>query len=183
MNEAIVTLTAPSDAPLGIHTPKIVGTATIGDETVTRPALPAEDVMQAFIYHHLLPTQEFLLTVVEPGPFKLIPDLPEGYVRFGGGRTAFVVIKVVRTKEAKGPIRLTLQNAPKGVRMRNAFIPANQNEVKCEIRYPNQLPATIRYNLIISGTMRVGKQTLTSITPAILALGPRAKAPRVTKNP
>ena len=183
VNEVILTLTAPSDAPLGIHMPTITGTATIGDRTVTRRALPAEDVMQAFIYHHLLPTDEFLLTVVEPGPFKLIPQMPEGFIRFGAGRTAFLVVKAERKPEAKGAIRLTLSNPPQGVRMPNAVIPPGKDEVKCEIRYPNKTPNTVRYNLILSGTMRVGKETLTTIAPAILALGPGAKAPTVAKQP
>ena len=61
--------------------------------------------------------------------------------------------------------------------MQGAVIAANEDETKCEIRYPNQLPSTVKFNLIISGTMRAGKKTLTTITPAILALGPAAKAP------
>lgn len=180
-NETILTLTAPQDAPLGIHSPTVVGTAVIDGDTVTRRALPAEDVMQAFIYHHLLPTEEFLLSVVEPGPFSLVPVMPEGYIRFAAGRTAFVVIKAVRTQKAKGAIRLTLSNPPKGVRMKNVTIPAGGAEAKCEIRYPNQLPNNVRYNLIISGSLRVGKETLTTISPAILALGPAAKKPNVAK--
>ncbi len=181
LDEVILTLTAPTHAPLGIHTPTVLGTATIGDRTVTRRALPAEDVMQAFIYHHLLPTREFLLTVVEPGPFKLIPQMPEGYIRFAAGRTAFVVVKAVRKPQARGAIRLTLQNPPKGVNMRGVVIPPGKDEAKAEIRYANQLPSTVRFNLIIRGTMKAGKKTLTSITPAILALGPAAKAPPVSK--
>ena len=181
-NEVFVTLTAPGDAPLGTHMPTILGTATIGDRTVTRHALPAEDVMQAFIYHHLLPTEEFLLTVVEPGPLKLIPVMPDGYIQFGAGRTAFVVVKAQRKPGAKGPIKLTLSDPPKGVRMKKAVIPADKDEVKCEIRYPNQTPNNIRYNLIISGSMRVGKKTLTTISPAILILGPAAKKPAVAKG-
>ena len=182
-NEVILTLTAPADAPLGIHSPTIVGKAVIGDDTLTRQARSAEDVTQAFIYHHLVPTQEFLLSVVAPGPFKLIPQMPpEGFIRFGAGRTAFLDVKVVRTPQAKGPIRLTLHNPPKGVRMKGAAIRPNEDQAKVAIRIPNQLPPTVRYNLIISGTMRVGKKTLTTITPAILALGPRAKAPPATKR-
>ena len=34
------------------------GRAVLGDEVLTRPAVPAEDMMQAFAYHHLVPAQE-----------------------------------------------------------------------------------------------------------------------------
>jgi hypothetical protein len=182
-NETTVTLTSPGDAPLGVHVPVIVGKATIGDRLVTRQALPAEDLMQAFYYHHLLPTQEFLLTVVKPGPFKLLPQVPaEGYVRFGGGRTAYLDVKVVRTSAAKGAIRLALSNPPKGIRMKPVTITAGDDHAKCEITYPNkQLPSGFKYNLIISGSLKSGNETLTSITPAILFLGPGAKAPAIAK--
>ncbi len=89
-DSALVSITSSADTPLGVHTPSVAGTAEIGGKKVTRRALPAEDVMQAFIYHHLLPTQELLLTVVEPGPFKLIPQMPDGFIRFAGGRTAYL---------------------------------------------------------------------------------------------
>ena len=182
LNDAIVSLTSLADAALDRYTPTIVGSAVIDGQAITRPVLPVEDVMQAFYYHHLLPTEEFLLTVVEPGPFSLIPLVPpEGYIRFESGRTAFVDIKAVRTQQAKGIIRLSLYNPPKGVRMTNVSIAADQNEAKCEIRYPNQLPANVRFNLVVSGSMKIGPKTLTSITPVIVALGPQAKAPQVTK--
>ncbi|MFO8012053.1 MAG: PPC domain-containing protein [Phycisphaerae bacterium] len=184
-DETILTLTAPRNAPLGTHRPVVTGEADAGGTTLRRRALPAEDVMQAFIYHHLLPTDEMLMTVVEPGPFKLIPQVPEeGFIRFAGGRTAFIDVKAERDKTVKGPIRLALHNPPKGVRMtKRAVIPAGKNTVRCEIRYPNQHPTDVRYTLILRGETKAGKETVSAITPAFLALGPRAKKPRLTKTP
>ena len=182
LNEALVSLTAPHDVPLGIHTPTIIGKAAIGEETVTHRALPTEDVMQAFYYHHLLPTDEFLLSVVEAGPFQIVPIVPpEGYVRFGAGRTAFLDVKVVREKGVKGSIRLSLHNAPKGIRMSSATISADKDEAKCEIKLPTKTPNNIRLNLIISGSMKVGNKNATTISPVVLALGPAAKPPQVAR--
>jgi hypothetical protein len=39
------------------------GTARVGGVPVTRPVVPAEDLMQAFAYRHLVPTDEFLVEV------------------------------------------------------------------------------------------------------------------------
>jgi hypothetical protein len=182
LNEAMVSLTAPHDVPLGIHMPTIIGKAVIDGETVNHPALPTEDAMQAFYYHHLLPTEEFLLSVVEPGPFQLVPMVPpEGYIRFGAGRTAFLDVKVIREKGVKGSIRLSLQNATKSVRMTSVTIPSDKDEAKCEIRLPTQTPSSIRLNLILSGSMKVGSKTATTISPVILALGASAKPPQVAK--
>jgi hypothetical protein len=105
----------------------------------------------------------------------------EGYVRFGAGRTAYVPVKVVRTPAAKGPIRLSLSNPPKGVRMKAVTVAAGESEAKCEITYANMLPGSARYNLILAGTLRAGKESITAISPAVLVLGPSAKPPGASK--
>ncbi len=64
-SKAVVILTAPGDASLGIHAPSILGTATISGQNVTRRAQPMECVTRAFFYRHLLPTEELVLTVTE----------------------------------------------------------------------------------------------------------------------
>lgn len=43
------------------------GQALIGDTTIEHRALPAEDMMQAFLPRHLVPMQEMLVTVARPG--------------------------------------------------------------------------------------------------------------------
>lgn len=60
-----MTLTAPAGsfsrpAPLVLE-----GSAEIGGERVTREALPAEDMMQAFAYRHLVPCQQPIAVVSE----------------------------------------------------------------------------------------------------------------------
>ena len=44
----------------------IVGTARIQDHDVTRPAVPAEDRMQAFLWRHLVPATDLLAMVFDP---------------------------------------------------------------------------------------------------------------------
>ncbi|GAB6166744.1 hypothetical protein JCM19992_27440 [Thermostilla marina] len=177
-DQTILSITAPADAPLKPFTPKIVGMAEIAGKPVVRTALPAEDVMQAFYYHHFLPTDEMLVSVLEPGPFKLIPEMPEGYIRFASGRTAFLKVKIEKEKTVTAPIRLMLQDPPKGVTMRLVTVPPNQDEAELEIRYANQLPANVIFNLVVVGTTKVGNETVSAITPAFMALGPSAKPPK-----
>ena len=63
---AEVTLSVPSAAaeqPAVLH---VEGTAIVDDETgekLTTTAVPAEDMMQAFIYRHLVPVDELLVDV------------------------------------------------------------------------------------------------------------------------
>jgi len=61
-DHATVTLTAPrkKDAqPLVVH---LEGQAVINGKTIIRPVIPAERLMQAFAYYHLVPAQQLLVT-------------------------------------------------------------------------------------------------------------------------
>ncbi len=50
-----LTLTAPPTPPRTPVELRLEGRAMIGGREVVRPAVPAEDMMQAFSYHHLVP--------------------------------------------------------------------------------------------------------------------------------
>ncbi len=58
-----LTLTAAPREPMEPVRLSLEGSATIGNRTVTRQAVPAEDMMQAFAYQHLVPAQEWLVAV------------------------------------------------------------------------------------------------------------------------
>lgn len=51
----------PTPAPVALS---IAGVATIGGHTVVRHAVPADDFMQAFAYHHLVPANELCVMVL-----------------------------------------------------------------------------------------------------------------------
>jgi hypothetical protein len=71
-----VTLTALGRAasePVRLH---LVGNALVAGQIVTRPAVPAEDMMQAFIYRHLVPVQELLVCVSGRAPNRFGGNLP-----------------------------------------------------------------------------------------------------------
>ena len=78
--EGRLTITAPAGAPLGILSPTVIGSATVGKETVIRKAESAEAVMQAFAYTHILPTKQLFLAVIPPAAFTLAADVPPGKV-------------------------------------------------------------------------------------------------------
>jgi hypothetical protein len=58
----------------------IQGSATNATGKIVREAVPAEDRMQAFLWRHLVPAQEFLAMVYDP---KTVPDEPREKKRFG----------------------------------------------------------------------------------------------------
>jgi hypothetical protein len=60
-----MTLTAPADPIEGPVVIRLAGRATIAGAEVRRDVVPADDRMQAFAYHHLLPAQELMVDVTE----------------------------------------------------------------------------------------------------------------------
>lgn len=63
---ARLTLAAPRQAPNQPITLQLEGRAKIGDNIISRPVIPAEEMMQAFLYRHLVPSQECVVLVQRP---------------------------------------------------------------------------------------------------------------------
>ena len=53
----------PTGEPVDL---RIVGSATIGGQEITRQAVPAEDMMQAFLWRHLVPARDLKALVFNP---------------------------------------------------------------------------------------------------------------------
>ena len=74
----------PGRPPTALH---MEGRATIAGGEVRRPAVPADDMMQAYYYRHLVPAQEWLVDIIGRGrgaiPFRL-RDLKEVKLPSGG---------------------------------------------------------------------------------------------------
>ena len=91
------------------------GRATIAGQEVRRPAVPADDMMQAYYYHHLVPAQEWLVEILGRGqaavPFTL-RDAKEVKVPSGGTAELHFV-------GPHGPlmqtVKLTLSEPPDGL--------------------------------------------------------------------
>jgi hypothetical protein len=166
--EAKLTITAPPDAPLAAFAPTIVGTATLDKQPFVRTAVGAEDVMQAFSYRHVVPTKEFVVAVIETSLFGLSTNAPakEGLSIKQGGE-AQVVVKAARKDGAKFPVNLAVVDAPAGITVKTAPIPADKDEVPITLSVPKQAPAGWKVNVILSGTMSTGKETATRTAPAI----------------
>ncbi len=110
-----LTLTAPPFAGGEIVSPNMVGSASIGGRTVRRTAVPAEDMMQAFIYQHLVPSEELLVSVQRAprtaAPIRLLDDDP---VEIPLGGTALVRLAVPGDSFLER-LKLELSNPPEGV--------------------------------------------------------------------
>ena len=117
-----MTLTAPAKAPAQPVSLRLEGRARIGGQTVIRPAVPADDVMQAYLYRHLVPTQELLVSVQKSKwPVPPVELASDGPVRIPAGGTARVLFKTRKTRTLE-ETQLELNEPPEGVTLHDVTV-------------------------------------------------------------
>lgn len=111
------TLKAPPQSAGGIANVEIQGSSVVDGHTIVRPAVPAEDLMQAFAYRHLVPSQELAVEIApNRRPFasnkiRLLNALP---VKIPSGGTACLRIATPSPVFADR-FNLELSGAPDGI--------------------------------------------------------------------
>ena len=120
-----MTLTAPAKTPVQPVALQLEGRVRIGRRTVSRPVFGADDVMQAFLYRHLVPAKEFIVLVQKAGwraaPVEIVSDSP---VHIPAGGSAEVRIKARRGSALK-EMKLELNEPPEGLTLGNVSVVAN----------------------------------------------------------
>jgi hypothetical protein len=175
-DEAQLTITAAADAKPGFFCPTVVG---VVDEQQVQ-AFPVESLLQAFYVRHLVPTQGCPLEVRKVEAFTLSAEVPRGKpLEVPQGGEAQVVLKVARMADARFPVNVAALPAFRAIppkqfsaKLREigakaVSIPADKDEATITLNVPRAMPAGGVYNVILAGTMSLGKQTVTRIAPAI----------------
>lgn len=98
----------------------VEGRATVGEREIVRRAVPADDMMQAFIYHHLVPADDLLLTVARRVPPRL-------QLKYAGQNPAKLTPDKTATLHFTGPrgpmleqMGAVLKDPPEGITMEKA---------------------------------------------------------------
>jgi len=117
-----MTLTAPltaSNQPVSLQ---IEGRAKIGEKIISHQAVPSEDKMQAFLYRHLVPSQELMAAVIKSRQpalsVKLPADLP---VKIPSGGTTQITCKTWKRPMPK-KIELKLSEPPEGLTLQDVKV-------------------------------------------------------------
>ena len=145
-------LTAPRTPPEGPVHLSLEGRATIQGREIVRQAVPADDMMQAFAYHHLVPMQDLLVAVIGRerlrAPWKLLDKVP---VKLPAGGTVSVRFSLPR-----GPmlsqVRLTLHNAPRGISIQDVSLAQDSATVVLRAEAGTVKPG-LKGNLIIDAAV------------------------------
>ena len=119
-DRAQLTLTVPSTPSKEPVSLRMEGRATIDGRQVTRPAVPADDLMQAFFYRHLVPADDLRVVVTGPerrmAPVRILDDTP---IQIPSRGTARVRIAGRRGMFANN-VQFDISEPPEGIAIRSA---------------------------------------------------------------
>lgn len=146
------TLKAPPQAAGKTLNLNLDGTSTINGQTNVQPVVPAEDMMQAFAYRHLVPAPELQVAVLaNPRPtasdsLKILSATP---VKIPAGGTARIKVATPSPMFAER-FRLELKGAPDGLSLKN--VSSAGNGVELVIAADEKIKPGANGNLIVNVT-------------------------------
>ena len=113
-SKARMTMFVPGTVKPGNYKIKLVGRAEVNGKTISRNVIPAEDIMQAFLWRHIVPALSMNMNVLRKGVPPLYLKTKELVISPGGTAT---VEWINRAFKAKKHYDLTLQldAPPKGL--------------------------------------------------------------------
>jgi hypothetical protein len=163
-----VTLTAAPTASAEPVKIELEGRAKIDGRPVVRQAVPAEDMMQAFAYRHLVPTQEMDLEVAAAGRFqarnavRILSAMP---VRIPAGGTARVQVGMPASTP-RGQIKMELEDPPEGITVQSVS-PAGLGGTEIVLRSDaNKARPGLQGNLIVSTAVEMSPPAPAPAAPA-----------------
>lgn len=147
-----LTVTAPWFVPEDPVALQLEGRAEVAGRELVRAVVPAEDMMQAFFYRHLVPAQELRVAVSRGlgrgGGLKLLSDTP---VKIPAGGSAVVRFDAPARAFAS-QIRLELSDPPTGISLGKVAPARDGTELTLRAEAGKAQPGT-KGNLIVTATM------------------------------
>jgi hypothetical protein len=116
VEKVTLTLTAPTTGRDDTLLLRLAGRAMVGDQSIARGAVPADDLMQAFAYRHLVPAHEFPVCVVGRG--STLRAIERTQVRLVPGETTRVRVALPPSKRALS-VAFELVEPPPGIVVRS----------------------------------------------------------------
>lgn len=100
---------------------KLQASANVTGKTMTRVVVPAEDRMQAFLYRHLVPSEQWLVAVPKKR-WRMPPiEIADTPVKIPAGGSVQITLKT-RKRPLLKEIQLQLQNPPEGLSLHDVTV-------------------------------------------------------------
>ena len=153
-----LTLTASPFGFTRLLHPFFEGRATIDGQEVVHAAVPADDMMQAFFYRHLVPSKE--LDVAIGGYFKqkalarIISPLP---IKIPAGGTAGVLVNVP-SSIPMGKLEMELSDAPDGITIQKVASAKGGSQITLASDAA-KVKAGLKGNLIVAVYLKPGSNS------------------------
>jgi hypothetical protein len=145
-----VTLTAPPTALPRPVSMSLTGCSVIQGQAVLHRAVPAEDMMQAFAYRHLVPVKELEVMVLKrPNPRATLKLLSATPLRIPAGGTARIQVGLPAPRVAERA-QFELSNPPEGITIQGATPSRDGVEIVLQTDAAKVKPG-LKGNLIING--------------------------------
>lgn len=170
-NGVRMTLTGPAQASERPVPMRLEGIATIAGKTVRRPATPADDMMQAFFYRHLVPAESWLAFSPRslfrmPSVQPIAADVP---VRIVPGSTPSVRVRIP-SMPSRRRFHLELSEPPDGLTLEKTNWREGQVELILKAD-AEKIKAGLSGNLIVeifADGGQGGRRRPVGVLPAIL---------------
>jgi hypothetical protein len=154
-NMARIVIAAKSRSEEQLMALEIEGTADCGLRIVHRRAVPAEDMMQAFIYRHWVPAQQMLVRVSEPAPVTVSLSVPNKGVFYARPGSTVTINSSVKwnSEDAQKNIKLTLAEPPEWLTLKTGNISGQGGGITLTVS-PNAEPGD-KATVLLNGTIRL----------------------------
>lgn len=163
LSEQMLTVTLAPDAASGVLSLAVVGKSKVGEQELSRTAVPAEAMRYVNDWRYV-PVNDLILSVVPAAPFTLAWSATETKVE--AGQTAQVTLKVTRAPGFTAPVRILLEGLPPRVSSPPVTIGENGTEAMVELRTANGATAAVS-NVVASGSVTADGRSFTQATPAM----------------
>src|SRR5207237_5404313 len=108
----------PREEPFDVE---IIGAANVGDHNVAHVATPADDLMQAFAYHHLVPAKELKVCLAGRGATLRPLSRPPVQLAAGGTTHVEVALPPAVGRSIKN-VHVELADGPPGVGIKQSSL-------------------------------------------------------------
>jgi len=120
VSEVNATIFVPADLKPGLHPIRLAASANFADSKVESDVVPCDEMMQAFIYYHLVPASEALVSVVRKGWMPAV-EMPEK-IELQPGGTVELSLKSSALRSEKSRFCVELFSPPKGVEVMDSRV-------------------------------------------------------------